>query len=76
MKKYQFCVSVSFDINVDFSRRELQQWPEGNEGELEPKDVVMEKLEDRLTELISSEFNLVTRIRLYTDGDLMKPITA
>ena len=38
MKKYQFRVSVSFDIELALLKEDLQQWPDGWEGELEPKD--------------------------------------
>lgn len=74
MKKYQFRVSVSFDIEVEFLTEELQQWPDGWEGELEPKDEVMEHLEERLTDLIKSKFTLEKRINLYTDGECLTTI--
>ena len=74
MKKYQFRVSVSFDIELALLKEDLQQWPDGWEGELEPKDEIMERLENRLTEIIQAEFTLANRINLYTDGECLTAI--
>ena len=71
MKRYTFRLSVSCHLALTLSRKELQQWPDGREGDLEPRDDVMDRIEQRLTELISQEFDLTDRISLYTDGDLL-----
>lgn len=67
-------MSVSFDIELDCLEEELQQWPDGYEDELEPKDEVLERFEDRLTELIQSKYTLLKRINLYTDGECLMAI--
>ena len=74
MKEYQFWASVSFDIEVEILKKDLQQWPDRWEGELEPNDEIMEKLEHRLTETAKAEFALAKRINLYTDGECLTAI--
>ena len=71
MKQYTFSLSVSCHLALTLTEKELQQSPEGREGDLEPNDAVIEKIEQRLTQLISQEFQLMDRIKLHTDGDLL-----
>ena len=70
-KRYTFALSFSGDVAVTFSKKELQQQPDGREGDLEPRDAVMERIQQRLTELISQEFSLIDSLRVITDSDML-----
>jgi hypothetical protein len=58
MKKQTFNVYCAFNLIYTFPGKELVQDPGGDEGEFEPRDRAIEKLQKELTEYLRLKYEL------------------
>jgi hypothetical protein len=67
--KHKFLVSCEMTIPYTFPARDVQQQPDGNEGDMEPTDDALEAMAVKLVNHLRKEFKGIDRVRLVTDSD-------
>lgn len=68
-RKHRFLVSCHMTILYSFSDREVQQQPDGREGDQEPTDEALEAMAAKLVAHLRKEFKGIDRVQLVTDSD-------
>lgn len=64
MARHKFLVCCHMTISYSFFEREVQQQPDGKEGDHEPTDDALEAMAAKLVKLLRKEFKGIGRVRL------------
>jgi hypothetical protein len=68
-RKHKFLVFCHMTIPYSFADHEVQQQPDGKEGDLDPTEDALEAMAVKLVAHLRKEFKGIDRVRLATDSD-------
>lgn len=69
VKKKKFLIFCQMTIPYSFADGQLQQQPDGKEGDLEPTDDALEAMALKLVKHLRKAFTDIERVRLTSDSD-------
>ncbi len=68
-KRFNYIVTVSFQMQFSFPESEVEQSDEGAEGDMSPTDEALEALEEELAEFLGQNYGGICNMEAWADFD-------